>query len=155
MKLVLIRHGKSDWHTDDIDFNRPLNKRGLKDAPLMAEELKRRGIEPDMILTSTAVRALTTARLMVEVFDQTVVEELPDLYLASAQVILETILTKMDDEMTLFLVGHNPGISLAAEKLIKTYIEMPTSAVVIIDLKDSGCKWELVSSLLLKPKDLN
>ncbi|MCB1234427.1 MAG: histidine phosphatase family protein, partial [Verrucomicrobiae bacterium] len=62
-ELILIRHAKSDWGDASLDdHERSLNDRGLRDAPRVGEELARRGAKPDVILTSTAVRALTTAR---------------------------------------------------------------------------------------------
>ena len=61
-QLLLIRHAKSDWdHPGLSDHDRPLNDRGRRDCPRMAEALRSRGITPDLIVTSTAVRAATTA----------------------------------------------------------------------------------------------
>ncbi|QEN07102.1 hypothetical protein EXM22_03540 [Oceanispirochaeta crateris] len=153
MKLVLIRHGKSGWDSGADDFDRSLNSQGLKDAPFMAEILKKRGIIPTRIISSPALRALTTARIMSEVLECPVIEEKKELYLASSQIILETAMTSMEEEESLFIVGHNPGISLAAQQILGHNVDMPTSCVVVIDLIDSGCEWKLVDSLILCPKD--
>ena len=62
-KLFLIRHGKSSWSNPDLqDFDRPLNKRGIRDAPFMAKMLVGKGVKPDLIVTSPANRAISTAK---------------------------------------------------------------------------------------------
>ena len=64
-KLYIIRHAKSDWSDDTLkDFDRPLNKRGLKNAPFMGSLLKNKNINPDLILSSPALRAITTAEII-------------------------------------------------------------------------------------------
>ena len=60
-RLYIVRHAKSSWKTDLNDFNRPLNKRGKKSAPDMGERLKKLKVMPDLILSSPALRAITTA----------------------------------------------------------------------------------------------
>ncbi len=63
--LFLIRHAKSSWdHAELSDFDRPLNKRGKRDAPMMGRRLAKRGVNPDLILSSPAKRALKTARII-------------------------------------------------------------------------------------------
>ncbi|MBC7912920.1 MAG: histidine phosphatase family protein, partial [Pyrinomonadaceae bacterium] len=68
-QLLLVRHAKSDWNNSDLtDFERPLNKRGQKDAPEMAERLLHQHIIPQLIVSSPAVRALTTAEHFADAF---------------------------------------------------------------------------------------
>ncbi len=154
MILVLIRHGKSDWNTHADDFNRPLNKRGLRDAPRMAEELKKRGFTPDRIVTSPALRALTTARLMADVFGVDEVEELSQLYLASADEIVNTVHLRMKENQTLFLFAHNPGIVIAASALRGSETPMPTCAAAVYDLTLEGDEIIAASLDYLIPKAL-
>lgn len=153
MKLVLIRHGKSDWHAGKDDFDRPLNRRGIKDAPIIARELKKRGIIPDRILTSPALRALTTAQLMADQFEITDVEEKPSLYLASVNDILQTAYEALEKYDCVFIFGHNPGMSIAATEIRDIETSMPTcSAAVISFEKDDD--FTVIDSFFLKPKDL-
>ncbi len=154
MKIVMIRHGKSDWTTDTEDYDRPLNERGLSDAPQIARELIRRGIRPDRMITSSALRALTTAEIMAKEFDFKGIDSTQDLYLADPEVILDTALSDMNDSLTLFLFGHNPGISRAAAQLLGRQIEMPTCSAVMIELKKRDREWHLKDSFFITPKEL-
>ena len=64
-QLIVTRHAKSSWDSNaPSDFQRPLNKRGVRDTPIMAERLKERGTLPELVLSSTAVRALETTDLL-------------------------------------------------------------------------------------------
>lgn len=112
-KLLLIRHGKSDWnHPGLSDHDRVLNDRGLRDAPRMAQALKRRGLVPDRMVSSTATRAATTASLVAEglgyPFKRIVTT--PDLYLASPQTILRVVQSQEETAETVLIFGHNPGM---------------------------------------------
>ncbi|MFT4231965.1 MAG: histidine phosphatase family protein [Leucobacter sp.] len=128
IELVLVRHAKSNWGDPGLsDHERPLNGRGRRDAPVMAERLAQTGVEVERILSSTAVRARTTA----EVFGRALgveVEPDPELYLASAQ----TLLAKATASGTasVMVVAHDPGLSDLAAQLSGGGIEhMPTCAV--------------------------
>ncbi|MFF2496495.1 SixA phosphatase family protein [Agromyces sp. NPDC058064] len=131
--LYLVRHAKSDWGDPMLDdHERPLNDRGLRDAPAMGHRLAERGVAPDRIVTSTAVRARSTARLLARVLgigDDHVVE-LDELYAASGRGILN-VAADLDDELGVaMLVGHNPGMSDAVGELTGEWVELPTCAVV-------------------------
>lgn len=131
--LYLVRHAKSDWGDPLLDdHERPLNERGLRDAPAMGHRLAERGVQPDRIVTSTAVRARSTARLLARVLgigDDHVVE-LDTLYAASGRGILN-VAAELDDELGVaMLVGHNPGMSDAVGELTGEWVELPTCAVV-------------------------
>lgn len=128
IKLVLVRHAKSDWGDAGLrDHERTLNERGLRDAPAMAERLAAAGAEVERILSSTAVRARTTAAELGAALDVEV-ELDPELYLASA----ETLFEKAGESgvASVMVVAHNPGISDLAAQLSNGSIEhMPTCAV--------------------------
>lgn len=126
--LVLVRHAKSDWGDPCLaDHDRPLNRRGTRDAPRMAEQLARTGFQPDLILASTAVRARMTADALSAALD-TDVTFVPELYGASAN----TLRSQATDSraQSVILVAHDPGMSDLAEELSDGGItHMPTCAV--------------------------
>ncbi|WP_193164270.1 SixA phosphatase family protein [Microbulbifer hainanensis] len=140
-KLTLIRHAKSSWNDPALDdFDRPLNKRGERDLPGMAQRVRDAGLVPDRLLTSIAVRALTTAQALADALelnsDQVLVQ--PELYAASYQSLLHQLQQQNDHWHHLMVVGHNPGLEdlgyyLTHERLTK----FPTAAVLHIRLKIS------------------
>ncbi|HRQ88052.1 MAG TPA: histidine phosphatase family protein [Bacteroidia bacterium] len=112
-QLFLIRHGKSDWdHPGLSDHDRTLNDRGRRDAPRIAAALAQRGVAPDAVLTSTAVRAATTAAAVATGLglppDR--VEPLPELYLAPPATILRVVQGMDEAAGTAMVFGHNPGM---------------------------------------------
>jgi phosphohistidine phosphatase len=143
-RLVLIRHAKSSWANPlQSDFERPLNDRGLRDAPVMGERLKRAGIIPDRIIASTARRARQTAELISGSLGYAL-EQInwhEDLYHCIPAVFEEVIFGVDDTVDTLFVVAHNPGISEFAASLdpTRSVSHMPTCAVVGIEL--DAKKW--------------
>ncbi len=113
-KLVIIRHAKSDWADPLLaDHARPLAERGFRDAPRMAQRLKKKGIFPDAILTSDARRALSTALLTAEnlKLEKDDIQVSNKLYEASSAEILSEIKKVSDEIETLFVFGHNPGLN--------------------------------------------
>jgi phosphohistidine phosphatase len=119
-RLTLVRHAKSDWSLPgQDDWDRPLNKRGLRDAPEMARRLRERKLRPDLMLSSPAVRALTTATIMARElkFDPARVAQDERLYLASAQVLLDVVRELGGDAGHLMVFGHNPGLTDFAARL--------------------------------------
>jgi len=126
--LLLARHAKSDWDLVGLrDHDRPLNARGRRDAPEMARHLAD-GIGPQRIVSSTAVRARSTADAYAAAFGLAVVEE-PALYAASARTILGIASALPDDVDVAMLVGHNPGMADAVAELTGSFAEFPTCAV--------------------------
>ena len=84
--LVIVRHAKSSWSSTELaDHERPLNSRGLSDAPMMGMRLKERGVQPDIIIASTAHRAMQTASLLALAlgYDEQAIESEAMLYAAS------------------------------------------------------------------------
>lgn len=135
--LVLIRHAKSDWdHPDLSDKERPLNARGLHDAPMMAKIIAGMGNRPDLIISSPAVRALTTAKFFAEAFHIHVNEILvKDTIYESGGSAIIYMLNEIDDKYnTVYLVGHNPIITGLAHHFTDSNISsMPTCSVVAIE----------------------
>lgn len=136
--LILIRHAKTQAALPGMsDFERPLTQRGENNAPEMAERLLQQGLTPSRILSSPAVRAISTARLMSPKFDiptHHIVED-ATLYHADPQTMVAAIARTPADVQTLVLVGHNPGISELAAMISDARIEhLPTCAVVAVDL---------------------
>lgn len=118
--IYLVRHAKSDWDDPSIrDFDRPLNKRGKNNAPAMGKLLKQQGIIPELVITSTAMRAKTTAELITAEIgikpDKMVYEK--ELYLASAQEIFLLIKETPPEYNSVMIVAHNPGITELLNRL--------------------------------------
>ncbi len=134
--LVIVRHAKSSWSDPGLpDHDRPLNKRGLRDAPLMGSVLAELGPPVDRVLSSSAARALATAELVVEEMglplDEIIIEE--GLYHASSGEMIE-IITEQEDYLDgLMLFGHNPGMTNLVNRLSNLDLDnLPTSGAVIL-----------------------
>lgn len=134
-KLYIIRHAKSSWSDAALnDFERPLNKRGKANAPIMGKRLKKKGIMPDIIISSTAKRAKSTAEMIVkEIGYEKKVLFNENIYEASVDE-FRKILTALDDKQsTVFLVGHNPELNMLVDYYVKFYENIPTCGVVEIE----------------------
>lgn len=135
--LYIARHAKSSWDDASLsDFERPLNKRGKKDAPFMAKLLKEKGIKPDLILSSPAKRAKTTAKHYHEElgsklkFDERIYE-------ASLMSLIYLAQETFEHVDSLMIVGHNPGLTMLNDRLSdKSIYNIPTCAVVAIEFED-------------------
>jgi phosphohistidine phosphatase len=159
--LYLLRHAKSSWDDPDLsDFNRPLNKRGLKTAPKMGAVMRKRKLQPDLILSSPAARAKETTRLVSEAAGlKTEVRYEQGIYEASVDRLLK-IVSQIDESVnTAMLVGHNPGFEELLSALTGESQRMPTAALACIELKVK--KWSDASAgsgkfkWLVKAKDLS
>lgn len=158
--LFILRHAKSSWDNAALsDFERPLNERGLKAAPLMGEVMKKNRFQPEIVLSSPARRAEQTATLIKQSaeigsairFDERIYE-------ASPARLLEVISEQSEKLESILIVGHNPGL----EGLLKFFIgelqPMPTAALAVVDLETD--KWSEVSSskgnlrTLIRPKEV-
>ena len=119
-RLTLVRHAKSDWSLPgQDDWDRPLNKRGQRDAPEMARRLRSRRLKPDLILSSPAVRALSTAAVMARELKVPAAHVMQDerLYLASPTDLLAVIRERGGAAKHVMVFGHNPGITECANRL--------------------------------------
>lgn len=135
--LYLIRHAKSSWDNPGLrDFNRPLNDRGIREAPIMAQLLASQGVVPDLLVSSPAKRALTTALFFAEQFsipDNQVVRE-QDIYEADPIDILRIISQLPDAATTVCLFGHNPTFTDVANRFTENFIDnIPTCGIVRIE----------------------
>ncbi len=110
--LYLLRHAKSSWKDIQIsDHDRPLNSRGKRDAPRMGKLMKSLSLNPDLILSSTAVRARKTAELVSKASQlECPVELREELYHASVIDYYDILHTLYYDENSLMIIGHNPGM---------------------------------------------
>jgi phosphohistidine phosphatase len=133
--LVMIRHAKSSWANPlQSDFERALNERGERDAPMMGARLKGAGILPDLIISSTAKRAKSTAKKIAAAldYDHSRIQLLDNLYHCIPSVFEETIYGVNDLIKTLFIVAHNPGITDFVNQLSPKFKidNMPTCGIV-------------------------
>jgi phosphohistidine phosphatase len=136
--LILIRHAKSDWSDFSArDFDRKLNARGKRDAPVMGQRLAERDIQPDAFIVSTACRAKATARLMAPAlgFSFEDIDWRDELYMASPSTMKSVIRQTADQVQTLALLAHNPGITELVNQLTSANISnIPTCGVAILEL---------------------
>jgi phosphohistidine phosphatase len=149
-RLTLLRHAKSSWGEPGLsDFERPLNRRGERDAPAMGRRLAEAGARPSLMLTSPAVRTLSTARLVAEAlgYPREFLQLDESLYLASAE-LLRQIVTRQDDRFSdLMIVAHNPGLTEFANQLSDRHVEnLATAAVMVVDLPVG--RWEELNQQL-------
>ena len=134
--LLLLRHAKSSWKEEGLgDHERPLNKRGLRNAPRMGKLIDEKKIWPDLILSSTAVRAMRTAEAVAAACSKEVpLSPQDELYLAPSSTYIETVCYLDNGFERVLLVGHNPGISDLLCRLTSQSEFMPTAALAQIEL---------------------
>ncbi len=145
--IYLIRHAKSDWGDFDInDAKRGLSERGKRDIPLMANELHKKNIKPDLIISSSSNRTKLTVQGLLKELDYSIKTIYDDeLYLATPNTILSIIKNTNDKYKSIFIVGHNPGITDFANLMSDADIEnIPTLGIVALKCKTKkwkGCKF--------------
>ena len=141
--IVFIRHAKSSWKFPELtDFERPLNKRGKRDAPEMALRLSNLNIQPDLIVSSSAVRAKMTAIYFAELLDYPIssIQEKIEIYGASASDVFDILSTLEDKYNTVIIFGHNPTFTTIANHFSNVLIEnVPTCGMCGIQF--STKKW--------------
>ncbi len=144
--LLLLRHAKSDWGQTGLpDPDRPLARRGLRDAPRMGRLLRERGLVPARALASPAVRARETARLVLESAGAPAdsLRLVPELYGSSAEGILA--IARESDASPLLVVAHNPGLEDLVARFAGSWSPFPTAALAVV----SGGRLEA----LFRPRD--
>jgi len=127
-QLYLLRHAKSAWDTDVAsDFQRPLNKRGQRNAKGVGDWMAKQGIYPEHILSSPALRAWQTSTLVCTGLgiDEANIHFYPELYLAEIDTLLSCIKKIPADIQSVLLVGHNPGMEELLEFLTGNSIPLP------------------------------
>jgi phosphohistidine phosphatase len=137
-RLTLLRHAKTEaQHAGQEDWDRVLEPRGQKDAPEMARRLRERKLKPDLMITSPAVRALTTAQIVARELHLPASRLLQDerLYLASPKVLKEVVCESGGEAQHLMIVGHNPGLTEFADRLSagRRIDNMPTCAYYTLE----------------------
>jgi len=161
IRMILMRHAKSSWEDDVADFDRPLNRRGLRDAPRIAAELSERGWCPDVVVHSAAMRTTQTWELMASHFpevDQVVSSK--SLYHGSPadiRTVAENLPTSCG---TSLIIGHNPGWELAVHQLSSQNVRMTTANAALFENDASHWEaafaepsaWRLID--ILRPKEL-
>jgi phosphohistidine phosphatase len=134
--LIVLRHAKSSWKDNNLaDYERPLNKRGKYDAPRMGALLVRQDLVPNLIISSSAKRAATTAKAVAENCGyEDEIQYSRHLYAAWPEAYIEALNDLMSDYPRVMVVGHNPGIEDLVEELTGEWVRMPTAALAQIDL---------------------
>ncbi len=148
--LYLIRHAKSSWADPSLaDQERPLNKRGLRDAPLMGKRLAERKVRVDALWSSPALRAAQTARHLAQAlnYPRNEIQIRHRLYTSAIEELLQEIRSCPDDVKGLLVIGHNPVISDCANLLLggrrETKIELiPTCGIVALQFALSS--WQQI-----------
>jgi phosphohistidine phosphatase len=160
--LLVLRHAKSSWKDTSLeDHDRPLNKRGKKTAPRMGKLLKDEKLVPDLIISSTAVRAKKTAEAVAKTAKvKSDIRLEPRLYLAGTQTMIQVLQEITSDPIKrVMIVGHNPGQENLVQELTGRAEPFPTAALAHIELPikkwsdmEAGIKGELIN--LWRPKEI-
>lgn len=135
-RLLILRHAKSSWADASLDdWQRPLNERGLRDAPRVGDLLRDRSLVPDLIITSDAVRARTTAQAVAKAagYSRDILVE-PSLYHATPDEAIAVLNGVPDAARSVMLVGHNPGLEGVVQQLTGEYHALVTAALVQLAL---------------------
>jgi phosphohistidine phosphatase len=165
-RIYLLRHAKSSWKDTSLpDHDRPLAGRGRRAAKAIARHMREHGIEPELVLCSTARRARETLELIEPALDTRAVHVEHDLYAASAPALLERLRTVPDTVESVLLIGHNPGLQELALDLARSGsaagelgAKYPTAALATLAFPASSWQrldrgtGELVE--LVRPRDL-
>jgi len=142
--LIIVRHGKSSWDQKSVsDIDRPLKDRGVKDAYEMANRILKKGIRPDCIISSPALRALHTSIIFSRVFDFPVNEIIinQDMYLSEPDRILTIINETSNSIDSVMIFGHNPALTELVNYLSELDIDnLPTTGLVM--LRFSSDNWK-------------
>ena len=163
--LLLLRHGKSAWHTEaPTDFERPLKSRGVNASKTMGQWIRDAGLLPDVILSSTAVRAEATARLAAEAMglDESDIEWEPRIYEATLHTLLYVLAERGGAHSRVMLVGHNPGMEWLTDFLAGGFEDpsekrFPTAGLGVFELEHAwddlkaGCAR---SVRVIRPREL-
>jgi phosphohistidine phosphatase len=164
--LILLRHGKSDWSTDDDDFDRPLKKRGINASLQAGTWLRDNKLAPDFVITSMAKRAVQTAELACGpmAINKKEIYKQKHIYLAAADDLLLALEDCPEQAERVMLVGHNPGLEELFYFLVNGRVTipedgklMPTAALAILEMPDNWGKLDTGSAELrhlIRPRDL-
>ena len=162
MKSVLIlRHAKSSWKDPGLpDHGRPLNKRGKRDAPLMGRLLKREDLVPEIMISSTAIRACSTAEAVAKTSGykgEIILDK--SLYAAGPEAYLGVMHDLSVEYVRVLIIGHNPGLEELVEMLTEEIHLFPTCSLAHVKLRVG--KWSEIDNKIKgqvaekwRPRDL-
>lgn len=138
-QLLIMRHAKSSWSDENLaDHDRPLNPRGQNNAPQMGKFVAEQNCLPGIILSSTAQRAATTAKLFVEGCGTDIpIRERRGLYHPSLSDYREAINQLSDPPNRIMVVSHNPGSQEWVYQLTREYESIPTATIAVLAFDDS------------------
>ncbi|HLT91631.1 MAG TPA: histidine phosphatase family protein [Woeseiaceae bacterium] len=143
--LTILRHGKSSWKQEgQPDFERPLSRRGEENAPLMAQRITEAGIRPSLIVSSPAVRAWSTAKLVARAIGYPLefLHREDALYMAGLERLLDVIAAQDPGFNSIVVVGHNPGLTELANHLLPGVTDnLPTCGLVALAIDTDD--WDL------------
>lgn len=130
-ELLVIRHAKSSWQNPwEDDFDRPLNDRGRRDAPFMADEILKRGVSIDALVTSDANRAVSTCAYFATAYPGVPIIKESRLYQANVKSFFEVIQNLPDAYQSVALFSHNTGLTDFVNKLSKVRVDIvPTCGI--------------------------
>jgi len=159
--VLLLRHAKSSWkHPDLNDQDRPLNKRGKRDALIMGRLLKRKDLVPDIIISSTAIRARSTAEAVAKAYGykgEIILNK--SLYAAGPEAYLGLMRDLSDKYVRVLIVGHNPGLEELVEMLTGEIHLIPTCSLAHVKFRVG--KWSDIDNKIKgqvadiwRPRDL-
>lgn len=137
LRLLILRHAKSSWADAFADdWERPLTDRGRRDARRVGELLRRQSLVPDVVITSDAVRAHTTAQIVTDAagYSGRIVLS-SSLYHAKPAAVIEVLAAVQDPvARAIMIVAHNPGLEDLVTQLTGEHVELPTAALVNLEL---------------------
>ena len=143
-----MRHAKSSWSDTSLDdHDRPLNKRGRRDAPRIAQELHNRDWIPDRIQVSTSKRTMETLELMEEISSNSKIDVEPNLYHSNISTLMQAV-DEIEEGKTTMILSHNPGSEILVHQLSNRLEVMPTAAAALFEKQQDD--WILVD--VLRPK---
>ncbi len=132
-KLVIIRHAKATHETGYADFERPLTQRGLHDAAIMAGRLKETVYTPQILVSSPALRTISTANIFSQHLGLPAAEEVKSIYEADVDDLVDLVTQLPDEVDCIGLVGHNPGLGQLLYYFTGAAHDVPTCAVAVVE----------------------
>ena len=161
--ILIMRHAKSSWDdSSQKDFDRPLNKRGRRDAPAMGDFLAGLELIPDFIVCSPAERARETILLLTKAskVDKSIIHWNEDLYYDGVEAYLESLRSAPEDADVVLVAGHNPAVEQTVARLSGGAVTRKVTTANFACFYTSAASWEDVSERntsfkwLTGPKDI-
>jgi len=149
-RLIVMRHAKSSWSDASLDdHDRPLNKRGRRDAPRIAQELHDLEWIPDRIRVSSSKRTMETLELMEKISCNSTIDVEASLYHSNISTLLQAV-EEVEEGKTTMILSHNPGSEILVHQLSNRLEMMPTAATALFEKQHDG--WMLID--VLRPMGL-